>query len=564
MNAIFLILFGAAAFVLGYLFYSRFLAEKIFKLDPNFVTPAHAQEDGVDYVPTRKVILWGHHFAAVAGAAPIVGPAIAVVWGWLPAFLWVTLGTVFFAGVHDFGALWMSVRNQGRSIGALTEDIVGQRARSIFMIVIFLLLLMVNAVFAVVITNEHIAVPASVIPTWAVIAVAMIVGYLVYRRGMSLFWVTAIGVTILYGMIWVGQIVPLSLPDSFLGLGAPAQWVVILFVYAGIASVLPVWLLLQPRDYINGVQLFLGLGLLYAAVLLGSPTIVAPAFNPNPPADAPPLVPLLFVTIACGAISGFHGLVASGTTSKQLNTEPDARVVGYLGSVGEGTLALAAIVACSAGFASFGEWQAFYTSFATNGTRAWSLGGAALMNQGFGMPLGIGETLLAVMAILFAATTMDAGVRLQRYIVQEWGQIYNIPALRGRTVSTLVAVGSCLLLAFGAGGGSGTGGMIIWPLFGTTNQLLGALTLSVMTVFLIKLGRAIWVTVVPLTFLLVMTIPALVIQAIDFWEAGNWLLIFMDALILIASIAVALEALSAVSKARRERAAAVPAAQETA
>lgn len=556
MNAIVLLVVGLGAFGLGYFFYSRFLATKVFQLDENFVTPAHEQEDGVDYVPTRPIILWGHHFAAVAGAAPIVGPGIAVVWGWLPAFLWVTFGTVFFAGVHDFGALWMSVRNRGRSIGALTEDIVGQRARSIFMIVIFLLLLMVNSVFGIIIANEHIEVPGSVIPTWVVIIVAMAVGYLVYKKGMSLLWVTIIGVSVLYGAIWLGAVVPLSLPETFMGLGAPAQWVIILFVYAGIASVLPVWLLLQPRDYINGIQLFIGLALLYTAVVIASPTIVAPAINSAPPDNAPPLVPLLFVTIACGAISGFHGLVASGTTSKQLAKEPHARQVGYLGSVGEGTLALAAIIACTAGFASLADWNGFYGSdfTAINGLTAWALGGSRIMEAGLGLSADIARTLLAVMGILFAATTMDAGVRLQRYIIQEWGQIYNIPALTGRGLSTVIAVGTCLLLAFGAGGGGG-GGLIIWPLFGTSNQLLGALTLMVMTVFLTKLGRATWVTIVPLTFLIVMTIPALIIQLRQFWAAGNYLLIGMDILILVASILVALEGMSAIARARKERAA---------
>jgi carbon starvation protein len=555
LNAIVLLVIGLGAFTLGYIFYSRFLAGQVFRLDPDFVTPAHEQEDGVDYVPTRPIILWGHHFAAVAGAAPIVGPGIAVVWGWLPAFLWVTIGTVFFAGVHDFGALWLSVRNNGRSIGALTEDIVGKRARAIFMVVIFLLLLMVNAVFGIIIAGEHIAVPGSVIPTWAVIIVAMAVGYLVYKKGMSLLWVTVIGVSVLYGAIWLGALVPLSLPDTLFGLGAPAQWVIILFTYAGIASVLPVWLLLQPRDYINGIQLFIGLGLLYLAVLISSPTIVAPAFNSNPPDNAPPLVPLLFVTIACGAISGFHGLVASGTTSKQLDKEPHARQVGYLGSVGEGTLAIAAIIACTAGFASFAEWDSFYSaSFPAAGLTAWAIGGAAIIEQGLGLPANIAETLLAVMGILFAATTMDAGVRLQRYIIQEWGNIYNIPALTGRGLSTLIAVGTCLLLAFGAGGGGG-GGLIIWPLFGTSNQLLGALTLMVMSVFLLKLGRGIWTTVIPLTFLIIMTIPALIIQLADFYRLGNYLLIVMDLLILGASILVALEAVAAFGRARKERAA---------
>ncbi len=560
MNAIVLLLVGLSTFAVGYFVYSKFLAEKIYQLDPDFETPAHTMEDGIDYVPSRKIILWGHHFAAVAGAAPIVGPGIAVVWGWLPAFLWVTLGTVFFAGVHDFGALWASVRNRGLSVGALTENIVGQRARSIFMIVIFLLLLMVNAVFANIIANEHISVPGSVIPTWAVIAVAMMVGWLIYKKGMSLLWVTIIGVSVLYGAIWVGDIYPLSLPETMFGLPAAAQWVIILFVYAGIASILPVWLLLQPRDYINGIQLFIGLGLLYTAILIAAPEVVAPAINSNPPANAPPLVPLLFVTIACGAISGFHGLVASGTTSKQLDKETDGRFVGYFGSVGEGTLALAAIIACTAGFATVADWNAFYSvPFPAPGLTAWAQGGAAIMSAGLGLPAGLAETLLAVMGILFAATTMDAGVRLQRFIIQEFGNIYDIPVLTGRTISTLVAVGTCLLLAFGAGGGeAGAGGLVIWPLFGTSNQLLAGLTLMVITVYLIKLRRPIWFTAIPLTFLMVMTVPALLIQLVGFYNDGNWLLVVMDILILVASILVALEALAAFGRARREAAAGPP------
>jgi carbon starvation protein len=290
-------------------------------------------------VPTNKWVLWGHHFTSVAGAAPIVGPAIAVVWGWLPAFLWVTVGTVFFAGMHDAGALWASVRNEGKSIGALTESVVGKRARSLFMIVIFLLLLMVNAVFAIIIGQLFVNTPSSVIPAWFVIAVALCIGWLIYRRGVPLFWPSLIALFLLYGSMFVGDMFPVGLPDQMFGLAAEAQWVLLLFIYAAIASLLPVWVLLQPRDYINGLQLFFGLGIFFTAVILSNPTVVAPAFNTALPADVPPLVPLLFVTIACGAISGFHGLVASGTTSKQLNKETEVPFVGYLGAVGEGALA---------------------------------------------------------------------------------------------------------------------------------------------------------------------------------------------------------------------------------
>src|SRR5690625_6156993 len=235
------------------------------------------------------------------------------------------LGTIFFAGVHDFGAVWASVRNQAKSIGALTGDVVGLLARSVFMIVIFLVLLMVNAVFGVVIAGLLINNPASVVPVWGAIVVALIIGQLIYKTKANLPLVSLVGVVVLYLLIWVGPSVPISLPDSVVGLNPSATWIILLFAYAAVASLLPVWMLLQPRDYINGLQLFVGLGLLYVAVLIANPTVVAPAINPDVPAGTPSMIPLLFVTIACGAFSGFHGLVSSGTTSKQLNKESDAR-----------------------------------------------------------------------------------------------------------------------------------------------------------------------------------------------------------------------------------------------
>ena len=553
MSAIVLVILAGVAFTLGYRLYSRLIAAKVFRLDAGFRTPAHELEDGIDFVPTNRFVLWGHHFTSVAGAAPIVGPAIAVIWGWLPAFLWIVFGTVFMAGVHDAGALWASVRNRARSVGALSEDLIGARARSVFMIVIFFLLLMVNAVFAIVIANLFVSVPSSVLSAWGVIGVAAGIGFLIFKRGTALFWPSVVGVGILYGLVFAGQYVPIELPDRVAGLNAPALWVVLLFAYAGVASALPVWLLLQPRDYINGLQLFIALGIVFLAVFLSNPQIVAPAINTATPPGTPPLIPLLFVTIACGAISGFHGLVSSGTTSKQLDKETDVRLVGFLGATGEGLLAIASLIACTAGFATRSDWQAFYGAFTAGGVDAFVQGGARIVNAGLGLPLGFSETLLAVMAVLFAATTMDTGVRLQRYIIQEWGHIYRLPALTRPAPATLLAVGSCMALAFGAGGGTGAGGMIIWPLFGTTNQLLASLTLLVVSVFLLKLGRPVIYTLAPMSFVLTMATLALVFQLAGFWNAGDYFLIFVDAVILVASILVAFEAFAALRHAREHQ-----------
>lgn len=559
MSAIILLLVGLGAFALGYRFYSRFITRRIFAVDPEFRTPAHEYEDGVDFVPTNRFVLWGHHFASVAGAAPIVGPAIAVIWGWLPAFIWVIVGTVFVAGVHDAGAIWASVRNRAQSVGALTGSLVGARARTVFMIVIFLLLLMVNAVFAVVIADLFVEFPVSVVPAWSAVAVALVLGQLIYRRKMGLTGLSVAGLIVLYGALWAGQYVPVSLPDEVIGLGPKPQWILILFAYAGIASVLPVWMLLQPRDYINGLQLFVALGLVFAAIVLANPQVVAPAWNTDVPAGTPPLVPLLFVTVACGAISGFHGLVSSGTTSKQLNREPDLRFVGYFGAVGEGCLALAAIIAVSAGFATFGEWKALYSTFGAGGMNAFVQGGATIMYDGFGLPVVVGTTLLAVMAVLFAGTTMDTSVRLQRYIVQEWGQIYNLPFLRGTFSATSIVLVACLALAFGAGGREGGGGLIMWPLFGTTNQLLAALTLLVISLLILRLGRPVRYTLVPMVMLLVMTVSALGMQMVTFWRNGEWFLLAVDLAVLAASLMVVLEAASALARGLRLRARAEPA-----
>ncbi|MFO7705097.1 MAG: carbon starvation protein A [Halopseudomonas sp.] len=556
MYAAILLFVGLGMMALGYFVYSKFIAEKIFQLDPDFRTPAHEFEDGVDFVPTNKFVLWGHHFTSVAGAAPIVGPAIAVIWGWAPAFAWVVLGTMFFAGIHDAGAIWASVRNKARSVGSLTGDVVGKRARSIFMIVIFLVLLMVNAVFAVVIARLMMSFPTAVVPVWGAIFVALIIGQLIYRRIMTLPVVSILGVVALYALIFIGPSVPIQMPAEVVpGVSGNAAWILLLFLYAAIASVLPVWMLLQPRDYINGLQLFIGLLILYGAIVVLNPVMIAPMFNVDVPAGTPSLVPLLFVTIACGAISGFHGLVASGTTSKQLNRETDIRFIGFFGAIGEGGLALAAILVATAGFASLADWQAMYSAFGQGGVTAFVEGGAYIIHNGLGLPQVTAATLLTVMAALFAGTTMDTGLRLQRYIFQEWGEIYNQPWMKKPLPATLLAVGSCLLLAFGAGGADGSGGMIIWPLFGTTNQLLAGLTLLVITVMLVHLRRPMWYTLAPLCFLLVMTVTALLFQLRTFYEQQNWFLLGLDVVVLVAAILVAMECAAALKRHRAQVAA---------
>lgn len=548
MSALVLVFVGLAMLLAGYLLYGRYLSKRVYKLSEVFATPAHTERDGVDFVPTPKYVLWGHHFTSVAGAAPIVGPAVAVIWGWLPAFLWVTIGTVFFAGMHDLGALWASQRHKGRSIGSLSGRYIGPRGRNLFLVGIFFLLLMVVAAFSVVISGLLVSTPTAVIPTWGAIIIALLVGQAIYRLKWNLTAVSIVGVVALYGLMVLGDRVPVVLPDSVLGLTPQAFWIVTLFVYGAIASLLPVWVLLQPRDYINGLQLFVGLGILYLSILLVAPEVVAPSLNDAAPADTPPIFPLLFVTIACGALSGFHGIVASGTSAKQLNRETDARFVGYFGAVGEGLLALGTIVATTAGFQTLAQWEEIYSAFDEGGVEAFVAGGSNLIEQGLGLPASLSATVLATMAVLFAATTMDTGMRLQRMVLQEIGEIAGIKPSNLVATAIVVAVGLGLTFSTGA---DGSGGMVIWPLFGTTNQLVAGLTMAVLCVLLLRLRRPILPVAIPMVFVMIISVWAAIIQLGNLAAEGNWLLVVIDVVVLGAALWVIVETAASWVRARR-------------
>ncbi|MDQ2068812.1 carbon starvation CstA family protein [Natronospira bacteriovora] len=546
---------GFLIFFLGWRFYSRFVAQRIYRLEADFETPAHAYNDGLDFVPTNRFVLWGHHFTSVAGAAPIIGPAIAVIWGWGPALVWIILGTVFIAGMHDFGTLWTSVRHRARSIGSIASEVLGPRARSLFLLIIFFLLLMVNAVFAVAIATLFVNFPESVLPYWLQIPIAMTIGLLAYRSRMPLLLPCLIGLALLIALVFLGVQVPVSLPEDPAGVPTIAWWVMIMLGYGAIASRLPVWLLLQPRDFINAHLLFLGLFVIYLGLFVGRPDFAAPMFNQDVPADAPSLIPLLFVTIACGAISGFHGLVSSGTSARQLNREPDARFVGYLGATGEGLLALAALLAVSAGFAGMAEWQGHYDSWAaaSAGGIAAFVNGAGSLLANLGIPPAVGTTMIAIMVVAFAATTLDTSMRLQRFILAEIGRDYGLKFLSNINLATVITFLLCAGLAFGADPANpGGGGMVLWPLFGTTNQLTAGLSLLVLSLILWRLGRPVIFTVLPFLFVATMTTWAMVHNLLRYFGDGNWLLLTIGSLIFALNIWLILEGVLAVRRGKQQ------------
>ncbi|MDC3416569.1 carbon starvation protein A [Aquibacillus salsiterrae] len=568
MNGSLVAILGILVFILGYRFYSKFIAQKIYRLDPDYVTPAHKYQDGVDYVPTNKFVLWGHHFTSVAGAAPIVGPAIAVYWGWLPAFLWVVLGTVFAAGVHDFGTLVLSVRNKGQSIGTLAHTLIGQKAKLLFLFIILILVLMVNAVFAWVISNLFISFPASVLPVFIQIPLAIWIGYAVYRKKTKMLVPSVLALIVMYGVAILSSKIPAFQIDlvsyfggegatGIFGLGATSSaffiWIIILMVYVYIASTLPVWKLLQPRDFINSHQLVVGLAILYLGLFFTNPDITAPVSNGQSDVS---WFPLLFITIACGAISGFHGLVSSGTSSKQLDKETDARFVGYFGAVGEGVLALIAIIAAVTFFPSAAEFTKTYSSFSEAGNVGLSVfvRGGSQLAAGLGIPVDVASTIVSIIVISFAATTLDTSVRLMRYIISELGVEYKLPALSKTHVATTIAVvlSAALVLLPEGPKGFGSGGYLLWPLFGTSNQLLAGISLLLVSIWLKRQGRNYWVSLVPMIFLLVMTLIAMFNQVLFQWSwfgtQSNTLLFIFGAIIFGFAVWIILTAISVLTK----------------
>ena len=517
MNAAVLAFLSLAAFFLATRTYARWVERRVFDMDNDDPTPAHTKTDGIDFVPCGKHVLFGHHFCSVAGAAPIIGPAIAVIWGWLPALIWVVVGTIFIGAVHDFGALALSAKRGGRTMGDLAGDLLGPRARIYFLGIIVLLTWVVLAVFAYFIAVLFFSFPASVIPVNFEILVAVLIGLWIYKRGGSLLVPSLLALAALYGAVFLcarnpewGQLSTITGQDLTRD-ESLVIWIVFLLCYSFIASVLPVRILLQPRDYINSHQLFVGLGALLIGIFWVHPEVTAPAFNSDAAAaGAPPLLPLLFITIACGAISGFHGLVASGTTSKQLNCMRDARPVGYGGMIGEGVLAMVSVLAVSAGLGTAEQWAARYADWKTVGNQ-----GIGNFVEGAGTFLGplllddmaLAKTVVAVIVISFAATTLDTATRIQRFCLAELGGALRLGLLKNRFVGSLCAVIPAGLLALGTDGGRGvgSGGFVLWPIFGTTNQLIGGITLLLLVVYLRRAKRPLLPIAVPAVFLIVMT-----------------------------------------------------------
>ncbi|MCL4693088.1 MAG: carbon starvation protein A [Candidatus Hydrogenedentes bacterium] len=551
-------------FIVAYNTYGRYLARKIFDLDPNAEVPSRQLNDGVDFVPTQRSVVFGHHFTSIAGTGPIVGPAIAVFWGWLPALLWVLVGSIFIGAVHDFGSLVVSMRSRGQTIGNVAARMISKRARILFLLVLFFALTVVLAIFGLVIAAIFSVYPESVLSVWIAMPLAVLVGFWIYRRGGGLLWPSLFALVVLYGAVVIGvEYLPITFGENVPLFGDPNAgfvgamkssvviWTAVLLVYCFFASVLPVWVLLQPRDYINSHQLLVALVLLVGGLFVAHPALVAPAISSDVPADAPPIMPFLFITIACGAVSGFHCLVSSGTTSKQIKNETDAQYIGYGAMLMEGVLAVLVILACCAGLgmgiekdgaalAGYDAWHGYYGTSWKGMSLAQNVGafveGGANMIAALGIPRDVCIGIIAVMVACFAATTLDTATRLQRYVIQELGGALRITPLTNKYVATTIAVvtGGIIAMIPGPKGVPGTGGLLLWPLFGATNQLLAGLAFLVIAFYLIRHNKPVWFLALPAVLMLVLPAWALSIQIKEFYDAGNWLLfavgLFVEAL----------------------------------
>ena len=559
MPAVWVIAFVAVVLLVAYRWYGTFLVKRVFGVDDASPTPAHTLGDDVDYVPAPAPVLFGHHFASIAGLGPLLGPAIAVVWGWLPALIWIVIGSIFIGAVHDAGCLVASIRNRARSIADVTADVMGHRARTLFLLFAIFALSLAMGVFVVNISTlfapgagaaEGGHVPQAVLPSAMLIVIALVVGVLHYRVRLPLAPLTVGAVALSLLFIWIGVRLPVTGVAGF-SLN-PERWTYALMLYAFVASILPVWLLLQPRDYVNSFQLYLGMALLFVGAVVGSPQMVAPAVNTSAQ-GLQPLFPMLFITVACGAVSGFHALVASGTTSKQLSKESHVQPVAYGGMLTEGLLATLALVSVSAGFGSFGEWSSRYADWKSAGTHALSnfVHGAGVIVSSCGLPLDLAKVFIATVAVGFALTTLDSGTRLIRYNLQELGGAWRLSLLQRPLVATAIAVGCIGGFALMRSPDPVTGqlkplGSILWQLFGTSNQLLAGLSLLVVSLYLRALGRASAYTAVPMAFMLVVTISALLWSMWNFWNQGNWLLLSIASVILLLALWLVKEAMQTI------------------
>ncbi|WP_278682365.1 carbon starvation protein A [Paraclostridium bifermentans] len=533
MNSLTLLLISALILFIGYVFYGGYLAKK-WGVDDTRKTPAHTKYDGVDYVPAKSPVLLGHHFASIAGAGPIVGPIQAAIFGWIPVALWVLIGSIFFGGVQDFGSLFASIRHEGKSIGEIIESNMGKKGRKLFALFAWLTLVLVVAAFANIVADNFVSTPQAASASIFFIVLAILFGIAVYRFKMPLIPASVVGVLMLFGCIYLGFLFPIALSKQ--------TWIILLMIYIFIASVTPVWILLQPRDYLNSYLLYaMIIGALLGIVIL-RPEIQMDGFI-GFNVGGQHLFPVLFVTVACGAISGFHSLVGSGTSSKQLYKESDAKKIGYGAMLIEGLLAIVALITVA-----YISNKQFGSLLGNGGPVNVFSEGIANFMASFGIPFGIGKTFTSLAISAFALTSLDTATRLGRFIFQEFfdtNGLNNKEATKANPLSnmyvstTITVVCSGLLAVMGY--------EKIWPIFGSANQLLAAIALMAIAIWLANSNKSFKEFIIPIILMFIVTIVSLCFN-IKANIGVNYALVIIAVLLLVLAIILIKEAIIFIKK----------------
>jgi len=529
MNSLIIIIVGGGLFWMGYRFYARKL-EELWEISDR-PTPAVSKYNGIDFVPAKNwLVLFGHHFASIAGAAPIIGPIIALsIWGWGAAVIWIVLGTIFIGAVHDFGSLITSVREGGSSIAEIANSVISKRAKIFLATFIWLTLILIIAVFVHLCAKTFVNEPRIVMPSLGLIPISILIGFLMYNLRLNTFFITILGIGLLTALIFLGNTYPIVLGQHGLLI-----WSFVLIVYAYFASIIPVNILLQPRDYLSSFLLFAGLAIGYISLIIYHPKINLPVYTSWSPKDKM-LWPMLCVTVACGAISGFHSLIASGTTSKQLPREGMAKGIGYGGMVAEGLVALMAILVVSAGILNKENLTSAIKEIGPIGVFGRGYG-----NVTDGILRGFGAFVAITILNAFILTTLDTATRIGRYITEE---LFNI---KNRFLSTFIVV------FFGAALALSGKWEKIWPAFGAANQLVAALALLTLTCWLLSKNKLIRFTLTPAIFMFATTTAALFIQIINYIKEKDYILLVVSTALIFLAIFMMKESINVLMRIRRK------------
>lgn len=534
MNFVTLMLICVALLIVAYFTYGKYLERRL-KIDGQRTTPAHTFYDGQEYIPTKTPVLLGHHFTTIAGGGPITGPIAAIVFGWLPAVLWIIIGSIFVGGTHDYASLQASIRHKAKSIGEVIKEHMGKRGQLMFLAFSIATLILIIGVFIILVANTFVSFPGAATASLLFIAVAMGFGVLVNQVRIHLALATLLGVVAMALSVWIGLSFPITLSAT--------AWSLILIVYAYFASVLPVWFLLQPRDYLNSFLLYFLIGGAFLGLLIARPTIQMPAFTGFYNDTLGFLFPILFITIACGAISGFHSLVSSGTTSKQLNNEKNGRFVAYGSMLIEAFVAIIAIG--SVAYLTLDQFNALMAEL-NDPISVFSVGIGHFMNT-WGLPVAAGVTFTALAASAFLMTTLDSATRLMRYAVTELGESINVQLLRNKHTATVLGLIGATTLAL-----SGTW-QSVWPLFGAANQMLGALALLAITLWLVKTKSKALFVIIPMLFMFIVTTSALLVMMHSNFLAGDYLLVVASFILFVMCVFLGIEGARSVTKPKNKQ-----------